>query len=407
MKPLNSPVVKEAAQAMQAAFKSGDQEKMNAAWEQFHQAVCDTVRQDFEFAQGDKRILMERGYRVLTAKEQEFYEKFIEAAKDSDPKQAFTDLLTIEGGMPETIIEDVYRDLISEHPLLDVISFTNVSYLTRWILNDHTVQTATWGKINSEITKEISSAFKEIEMVQCKLSCFAIIPQDMLELGPVYLDNYIRTILTDALATALENAIVTGTGKNMPIGLDRNISRDASVVDGVYPRKTAIKVTNFLPMEYGNLIANLCKSENGRYRKIENLTLICNPVDYYKKVMPATTVMTTAGTFMGDVFPVPTKTVQSAELKEGEAILCLPKEYFMGLGSAKIGNIVYDDSVQFLEDNRVYKIKLFANGRAFDNTIALLLDISALEPAYVTVLNKSYVETNNNVQGSEEEISTV
>ncbi len=389
MRPLNSPVVKEAAQAMQKAFQSGNQEKMNAAWEQFHQAVCDTVRQDFDLAQGDKKVLMERGYRILTAKEQEFYEKFIGAAKDSDPKQAFTDLLNIEGGMPETIIEDVYRNLVNEHPLLDAITFTNVSYLTKWILNDHTIQTATWGPINDEIKKEITSAFKEIDMIQCKLSCFLIIPQDMLGLGPVYLDNYIRTILTDSLAAALENAIVTGTGKNMPIGLDRDISKDAAVVDGVYPRKTAIEVKSFLPVEYGSLIAKLCKSEGGRYRKIEDLTLICNPVDYYKKVMPATTVMTTAGTYMGDVFPVPTKTVQSTELQEGEAILFLPKEYFVGLGSSKTGNIIYDDSVQFLEDNRVYKAKLFANGRAFDNTVAILLDISKLEPAYITVLNKN------------------
>ena len=92
---------------------------------------------------------------------------------------------------------------------------------------------------------------------------------------------------------------------------------------------------------------------------------------------------------MGNVFPVPTKTVQSAELEEGKAILCVPKEYFMGLGSAKNGTITYDDSVQFLDDNRVYKIKLYANGRAFDNTVALLLDISELDPAYITVLNKT------------------
>ncbi|MCI8507554.1 MAG: phage major capsid protein [Lachnospiraceae bacterium] len=389
MKPLKNPIVREAAKAMQEAFQSGNKEKMNAAWEQFHQAVCDTIKQDFESTQGDKSVLMERGYRILTAKEQEFYEKFIEAAKSSDPKQSFTDLIEIEGGMPETVIQDVYRNLVNEHPLLDTISFTNVSYLTRWIMNDHTIQTATWGPINEKIKKEISSAFKELDMVQCKLSCFAIIPQDMLELGPVYLDNYIRTILTDALATALENAIVTGTGKDMPIGLDRNISKEVAVVDGVYPRKEATEVTSFLPAEYGGLIAKLCKTENGRYRKIEGLTLICNPVDYYKKVMPATTVLTATGTFMGDVFPVPTKTVQSAELTEGEAILCLPKEYFMGLGSAKNGTITYDDSVKFIEDDRVYKIKLFANGRAFDNTVALLLDISGLEPAYITVLNKN------------------
>lgn len=63
----------------------------------------------------------------------------------------------------------------------------------------------------------------------------------------------------------------------------------------------------------------------------------------------------------------------------------------MGLGSSKEGAITFDDSVQFLEDNRVYLIKTFANGRAFDNTVSLLLDISKLDPAYITVLNKTQV----------------
>ena len=389
MRPLNNPVVKAAAQNMQEAFLSGDETKMNQAWESFHEAVCDTIKQDFESVNGDKKALQERGYRMLTAKEDAFYRNFIEAAKSSDPKQAIADLVKVDGAMPETIIEDVYKNLVNEHPLLDAISFTNVRYLTKWIINDHTIQKAAWGAINSKITQEITSSFKEIDMVQCKLSCFSVIPQDMLDLGPVYLDNYIRTILTDALATALENAVVTGTGKDMPIGLDRNISQEASVVGGVYPQKDAEKVTSFLPAEYGALVAKLCKTEKSRYRKIEDLTLICNPVDYFSKVMPATTVMTAAGTYMGNVFPVPTKTVQSAELEEGKAILCVPKEYFMGLGSAKNGTITYDDSVQFLDDNRVYKIKLYANGRAFDNTVSLLLDISELDPAYITVLNKT------------------
>lgn len=389
MKPINNPVVKQAAQAMQAAMKAGDETKLNEAWEQFHDAVCDSVRNDFEMSHNDDNILMQRGYRVLTADEKQFYQKWIESAKAADPKQAFADLL--DGGMPETVVEDVYRNLVNEHPLLDAITFTNVSYLTKWIMNDHTVDTAVWGQINTEVTKNISSAFKILELTQCKLSCYAVIPKDMLELGPVYLDGYIRTILTDALACALENAVVTGTGKNMPIGLDRNISASAAVVSGEYPKKEAIKVTSFLPEEYGKLVANLCKTEKGHYRKIDKVGLICNPVDYFSKVMPATTVLTSAGTFSNNLFPVPTDTFQSAELTEGTAILCIPQEYFMGLGSSKEGAITFDDSVQFLEDNRVYLIKTFANGRAFDNTVSLLLDISKLDPAYITVLNKTQV----------------
>ena len=309
----------------------------------------------------------------------------IENAKSSNPRQEFTDLLN--DGMPQTIIEDVYRNLVNDHPLLNAITFTNVSYLTRWILNDHTVDKAVWGAINTEVTKKITSSFKIIEMTQCKLSCYAVIPKDMLELGPVYLDNYIRTILVDALACALENAIVTGTGKNQPIGLDRNISSTASVVGGEYPKKAAVKVKSFLPTEYGPLVAKMAKTEKGVYRTIKGVALICNPIDYLNKVMPATTVLNAAGTYTNNIFPVPTEVYQSAELTEGTAILCLPKEYFLGLGSSKDGNVTYDDSAQFLEDNRVYMIKTYANGRAFDDTASVLLDISELDPAYITVKN--------------------
>ena len=385
MKPLNNPIVQSASVAMQEALKAGNEEALSVAFEQFTEAVADSIRNDYEMHHNDNAILAQRGYRILTANEQKFYEQWIENAKSSNPRQEFTDLLN--DGMPQTIIEDVYRNLVNDHPLLNAITFTNVSYLTRWILNDHTVDKAVWGNINTEVSKKITSSFKIIEMTQCKLSCYAVIPKDMLELGPVYLDNYIRTILVDALACALENGIVTGTGKNMPIGLDRNISSTASVVGGEYPKKTAVKVKSFLPAEYGPLVAKMAKTEKGIYRKIEKVGLICNPVDYLNKVMPATTVLNAAGTYTNNIFPVPTEVFQSAELSEGTAILCLPKEYFMGLGSNKNGSITYDDSTQFLEDNRVYMIKSYANGRAFDDTVSLLLDISELDPAYITVKN--------------------
>ena len=385
MKPLNNPIVQEASAAMQAALKAGDENALAAAFENFTNAVMESIRNDYEMAHNDNTILAQRGYRVLTANEQQFYENLIKSAESSNPKQEVTTLL--DRGMPETIIEDVYRDLVNEHPLLNAITFTNVSYLTRWILNDHTIDKAVWGAVNTEISKKITSSFKIIELTQCKLSCYAVIPKDMLALGPVYLDNYIRTILVDALACALENAVVTGTGKNMPIGLDRNISSTASVVGGEYPKKTAVKVKSFLPVEYGPLVAKMAKTEKNVYRKIEKVGLICNPVDYLNKVMPATTVLNGSGLYTNNVFPVPTEVFQSAELEEGKAIICLPKEYFMGLGSSKEGNITYDDSNQFLEDNRVYMIKTYANGRAFDNTISVVIDISELDPAYITVKN--------------------
>lgn len=213
-------------------------------------------------------------------------------------------------------------------------------------------------------------------------------------LGPTYLDNYIRTILKEVLYVALEKAIICGSGKNEPIGLNRDIHEGVDFNSSTgYPEKTPIKVTSFMPKEYGPVVAKLATTESGRLRAFDEVLLICNQIDYLTKIMPATTVMTAAGTYAKDLFPFPTEVVRSNEVKTGQAILCLPEEYFMGIGGNKDGNIEKDDSAKFIEDARVYKIKMHGNGRPWDNTVAIVLDISALDPAYFVVRNDADVLT--------------
>lgn len=377
---------REAVAALQSALQSGNEEEGKKAWGQVFDAITEKVKTDFEMYSTDTNVLAQRGYRQLTSEETEFYQNLAKAGKASDPKQAFTDLINTDGGMPETIIEDVYRDLLEEHPLLEKITFQNVKYLTKWLLNDHTRQKAAWGQINGEITQEIESAFKGVEVTLLKLTAYAVIPQDMLDLGPSFLDNYIRTILKEALYVALEKAIVSGSGKDEPVGLNRDIHEGVSFSTSTgYPEKTAIQVTNFLPANYGPLVAKLAVTEKGRMRSFDEVLMICNQVDYLNKIMPATTALTTGGTYARDLFPFPTEVVRSNEVKTGQAILCLPEEYFFGLGESKDGKIEYSDEFKFLQDARTYKIKLHGNGRPYDNTVAIVLDISKLDPAYVTV----------------------
>ena len=370
---------KDAVVALQNAMAGEDDKAIQEAWLGFQQSIIDVVKQDFEEAHGNQAILAQRGYRQLTPQETNYYNKLIEAGKSSNPKQTMTDVIDI---MPETIVEDVYKELVEEHPLLEKINFVSVKYLTKWILNDHTVQTAVWGEINSAISEEITSAFKTIEVTQCKLSAFTVIEKDMLDLGPVFLDGYIRMFLKDALLCGLEKGIVDGTGKNQPIGLTRNISEEASIVAGVYPKKEKIEVTSFIPKEYGELLSKLTKNAKGRTRKFDKVLMICNQTDYLKKVMPATTYLNAAGAYVNNLFPFPTEVTISNYLDDGEAILCLPQEYFMGIGGAKEGVLEYSDDLKFLEDKRVYKIKMYGMGKAYDNTVSLLLDISNLEAAF-------------------------
>ncbi|NFI82547.1 phage major capsid protein, partial [Clostridium botulinum] len=129
-------------------------------------------------------------------------------------------------------------------------------------------------------------------------------------------------------------------------------------------------------------------------RTISDLVLIVNPFDYYKKVMPATTIQLQDGTYKNNVLPYPTTIVQSTQVAEGEAILGLAKKYAMGIGTGnKEGKIEYSDEYKFLEDERYYIIKLIGNGQALDDNAFILLNISGLEDLTYNVTVKGTVKT--------------
>lgn len=113
--------------------------------------------------------------------------------------------------------------------------------------------------------------------------------------------------------------------------------------------------------------------------------MVVNPVDYLKIIMPATTIMSPDGRYINNVLPVPTKIVQSQECPQGKAYLGIGKRYFFALGTSKGGKIEYDDSVQFMQDNRVYAIRLYGNGMPLDNNAFITLDISKLAALHYSV----------------------
>ena len=165
------------AEALQRALTNGTEEEQQQAWNDFSNAIVEEIKADAElYAQSnDKNILAERGYRILTSAEEKFYNKLIEASKMRNVQQAVTTLtdLTNNELMPDTVIENVYRELVEEHPLLAKVRFQSVKYATKCIFNDHTKQAAVWGEVDAAITKEITSAFKIMEITQNKLSAFA------------------------------------------------------------------------------------------------------------------------------------------------------------------------------------------------------------------------------------------
>ncbi|MGM9534898.1 MAG: phage major capsid protein, partial [Intestinibacter sp.] len=229
-----------------------------------------------------------------------------------------------------------------------------------------------------------TTAFKTLEMSQNKLSAFAVIPMGLLDLGKTFLDAYIRRILKDAIAVALEEAIVKGDGNGKPIGLMMKLT---GALDNVHQEKEAIAVTDFGVKSMGGLIAKLAKNEKGQNRRVGALTLIVNANDYYTLVAPAVRVQNMSGAYV-DNFAFPMDIVISEAVPANRAVMAMLDNYFVGVGFPKDGVIEFSDEYKFLEDQRTYKIKTYAVGRAIDENSAIVLNIEGLEEATIAVKQK-------------------
>lgn len=393
-KDLVAQAKKQNAAKLAAAFKSGDETQMSEAMSVFcsdvHDAVLAQAAEDIELRNHDSAIMAARGMHPLTSSEMNYYTKLGEAFKAADPKMALNNFSV---AMPETIIDGVIGTIRKDHPLLDRINFQNTAYLTRMILSDNPGQMAKWGKITDAVTKELTGSLKEINLTMLKLTAFMCISQDLIDLGPQWIDQYIREVLAEAIASALEVGIVDGSGKDEPIGMTRDISSSASVQDGVYPRQTPVVLTELTPTAMGGIVSKIARNPNdstkARVVAPGDLIFLCNPFDYWKKIMPATSFRKPDGSWMRDVLPIPADIMQTAALEEGRAVLGMPSKYFVGLGVyGKTGTIVQDDSVRFFEDERAYKAKLQGNARPMDEYAFVLLDISGLKTE-LPILTKS------------------
>ena len=353
------------------AIEEGKTEEQADVMQQWIEAVAQEVAQKVTKEQAefnnDTMILTNRGAKQLTSEEVKYFDKLSNAMQAPNIKEALTNLDVV---MPKTTINRIFEDLEEKHPLLKKIHITNVTGISEVIRRNSDVETAWWGALCDEIEKELSSGFAKDTTTLYKLSAFLPICKAYLKLGPAWLETFIRTILSESLAKGLVKAVVTGTGVDQPYGMDRDL--EAAVTPGQpVPRKSAMVIKDFEPQTLGDIIAELTNSGK---RAVTEVTLICNPVDYWKKVFPITTIKNVLGQYVPNQFPFPVEVVQEPALDIGEAIIGLPEKYDLGLGMSD--KIEYSDDFKFLDDERVYLGKMYGNGKAIDNKSFLLLDIS-------------------------------
>ncbi|PFC88555.1 phage major capsid protein [Bacillus anthracis] len=360
---------------MQAAFEEGDAKAvaerivLNMESNMQHiQDMMNNVINESQQAQAenwDAQVLASRGVRVLTNDEKKFYNAAIEV-------KSFNETHTL---MPPTIFERVFEELEKEHPLLSLVNFQTTGAVTQWVVRKEGTVNAFWGDVCDEIKEMIDEGFETLDQGMFKLSGFLVVCKAMFELGPEWLDKYVRTFMKEVVADELERVIVTGTGKKQPIGMIKDLSADAVVKDGIYPDKAKVKLKDFTPKTIGKEI--LAPTTKGGTKRYTGVTLIVNPLDYAVKFFPIGAKRKDDGTWTYDNFGVPGLTiVQSPAVPLDTVISGKPKDYFMGVAAEQ--RLISDDSIRLIEDQRLYLIRQLANGRPLDADSFTVFDISEL-----------------------------
>lgn len=363
---LQGKIQAETQEKIKNALESGKTEDLAGAIATMAQDIENNIMKEAKAAinedLNDKAVLNKRGLNPLTAEETKYYNEVIS-------KGGFSG---VEELMPKTVIDRVFEDLEKEHPLLSKIDFVNTTGITEWITRTKDVEAAWWGPLADEIKKKLDNGFKKERTNLFKLSAYIPVTKSMLDLGPQWLDKFVRAMLGESMAIALELAIVAGTGKEQPIGMIKSLTK--AVTDGVYSDKDATKLTDFKPATLGKeVMAPLTKDGT---RSVNGVIMVVNPMDYWSKIFGLTTFLTQNGTYVYGVMPIPVDIVQSVAMPTGKMAVGRAKDYFMGIGSSQ--KIEYSDQYHFLEDERVYLAKQYGNGKPKDDDSFLVFDISGL-----------------------------
>ena len=335
----------------------------------------------FSNAHSDEQILVHRGTRrALTSEEKKYFNAVVERGGFDKVEKTF----------PTTIIEDVFKNLKTEHPLLSRIDMRNTNAMLRYIFANPNKATAYWGPICEDIKQMILEGFTEIKLDSSRLSGFVAVCKGMLELGPVWLADYIIELMYEIMATALETAVVAGTGKDQPIGMIKQLS---GATDSVYPDKDKITMADFEPATLAGVRAALAKAKLDS----KGVVIMVNPVTYWAKVFPNLAFRNANGEWIHDRLPTGEEILQSYAVPEDTLVFGNPKNYFLGVsGAVRIDK--YEETLA-IEDMTLYIAKFYGYGLAKDANAFFVADIATVDGATVPDL-EVYEETPEETPGA-------
>lgn len=287
--------------------------------------------------------------------------------------------------LPLEIINQVFVELTYAHPLLDVIKFQSMGLRTKAITSDgiYGGGVAVWGNFADDIKGQLNQNFNEYDFSQNKLTAYTVIPKDALEYSYDWLKTFIVLQLSEAIAVALETALVSGDGNNKPVGL----IKDATVVNGTttYGDKTVsadlsplatLDNSKEVSQQAAKILAPIMKklsfsSKNVPLNISGQVKILVNPQDYYD--FTAMFLYLNANGVWVDILPFNITVVQSMAVPTGKGIVFVANRYWAYMGKMTMQEF---DQTLAIEDLQLYTTKSFYWGKPYDNNAAALVTIA-------------------------------
>ncbi|MFD4928398.1 phage major capsid protein [Peribacillus butanolivorans] len=358
--------------AFAKATQEGSAEEQSAALNNMLEALAQDVQGDImnqvNTSMLDRSIMQARGANVLTSEETKFFNVVIEEG-------GFKDTETL----PKTTQERIFDDLVEGHPLLQQLGIQNLGAVTEFIYGDPE-GAAVWGPLFGDIQGQLNATFRKESISQLKLTAFIPLSNDMLKLGPVWVERYVRTMISEAMSVGLERGYVAGTGKDMPIGLLKDLK--GSVVDGKYPDKESAGTLTFEPgratiNELKGVVEKLSirpvgKDQEEKVRNVAGkVVMIVNPFDNFS-IQANATVQNAAGIYVTSLPFNPTIT-ESMFIPKGKVVFFIRGEYVAAVGGAM--EVKKFDQTLAMEDATLYIAKQYATGKPKDNYAVQVYDL--------------------------------
>jgi hypothetical protein len=348
-------------------------EYMNA----YSEDLANAIRKDMQKEQGDNSVLNSRNVNRLTNEEKKFYNALVsEDHVNTDTNWKDGELL------PETVVDRIFEDIESEHPLLKYINIQRTGLKTRVIRSVPEGQVV-WGKIFGEIRGQLEATFYEQDVTLGKATAFVVVPKDLKDAGVQWVDRYVRLQIKEAFAVAIEKTAIQGLGKaqDQPVGLMKEINRsNGAVSDKTVAGTLTLKDPDTSIREIGDVIKNLSikefydKDGNVKTSKganvLNNVVIALNPADY----------IYTGVAFMqlhngSYVSPIPFNMTfeQSEFVPQGKAVAFDKTRYNFYAGSEVI--VREFDQTLALEDMDLYTAKQFLYAEPDDNKTSFVYDV--------------------------------